>query len=175
MPAVMQGWMDSPPHRKNILGDFSEIGAARVEGKDSKPYWCVEFGKPIPNLNPAEAAASLVERINRERSAAKLGSLAVNPRLALAAESVATDLAKNKGKKTSPTAFDRIEGRLYKELAMTTSGGQPDAPVLVKSLMDNPDYKAQLLGKYSKIGVGYATAEDGIPHWSIILGLPSNR
>ena len=37
--------------------------------------------------------------------------------------------------------------------------------------MDNPDYKAQLFGKYSRIGVGYATAEDGIPHWCVILGL----
>jgi uncharacterized protein YkwD len=172
---VMQGWMESPPHRKNILGDYSEIGVARVEGKDGKPYWCAEYGKPIPNLNPAEAASNLVKRINEARSAAGLGTLSVDPRLARAAEAVAADLAKNKGKRTSPSAFEQIDGKLYRELAMTTSGGQPDAEVLVKSLMDNPDYKAQLLGKYSRIGVGYATAEDGIPHWCVILGLPSNR
>jgi uncharacterized protein YkwD len=172
---AMQGWMESPPHRKNILGDFSEIGAARVDGKDGKPYWCAEFGKPMPNLNPSEAASSLIKRINDERSTAKLGTLAADPRLARAAETVAADLARNKGKRSTPSAFDQIEGKFYKELAMTTSGGQPDANVLVKSLMDNPDYKAQLLGKYSRIGVGYATAEDGIPHWCVILGLPSNR
>jgi uncharacterized protein YkwD len=175
VPAAMLGWMDSPPHRKNILGDFSEIGAARVDGKDGKPYWCVEFGKPMPNLNPSEAASSLIKRINEERSAAKLGPLAEDPRLARAAETVVADLARNKGKRPSPSAFDQIEGRFYKELAMTTSGGQPDANVLVKSLMDNPDYKAQLLGNYSRIGVGYATAEDGMPHWCVILGLASDR
>jgi uncharacterized protein YkwD len=175
VPGVMQGWMESPPHRKNILADFSEIGVARVEGKEGKPYWCVEFGKPIPNLNPSEAASSLVKRINEERSAAKLGTLSADPRLTRAAETVAADLAKNKGKRTTPTAFDQIDGKFYKELAMTTSGGQPDANVLVKSLMENPDYKAQLLGKYSRVGVGYASAEDGIPHWCLILGLPSNR
>ena len=172
---VMQGWMDSPPHRKNILGDYSEIGLARVDGKDGKPYWCAEFGKPMPTLNSSEAASSLIQRINDERSTAKLGTLAADPRLTRAAETMAADLARNKGKLTSPSAFEQIEGRLYKELAMTTSGGQPDANVLVKSLMDNPDYKAQLLGKYSRIGVGYATAEDGIPHWCVILGLPSSR
>ena len=93
----------------------------------------------MPNLNPAEAASSLIKRINDERSAAKLGPLAADPRLTRAAEAVAADLARNKGKRTSPSAFEQIEGRLYKELAMTTSGGQPDANVLVKSLMDNPD------------------------------------
>lgn len=46
--AVMQGWMHSPPHRHNILGHFSEIGAARATGVDGKLYWCVVFGLPMP-------------------------------------------------------------------------------------------------------------------------------
>lgn len=43
---LMQGWLDSPGHRKNILGGFSEIGVARAEGGDGTSYWCVTFGLP---------------------------------------------------------------------------------------------------------------------------------
>jgi uncharacterized protein YkwD len=43
---VMEGWMDSEVHRKNILGSFSQIGAAVAIDKDQVPYWCVTFGLP---------------------------------------------------------------------------------------------------------------------------------
>jgi len=43
---VMEGWMDSETHRKNILGGFAQIGAAVVLDKDEVPYWCVTFGLP---------------------------------------------------------------------------------------------------------------------------------
>jgi len=171
--SVMQGWMDSPPHRKNIMGDFTEIGVARVEGKDDKPYWSAEFGKPIPKLDPTAAASDLVKRINDERSAAQLGALAADPGLGKPAEAVAAELAR--GKEGKAPSFDGVEQKRYQDLAMTISSGQPDPETLVKGLLQNPDYKARLLGKYSRIGVGYATGEDGIPHWCVILGLPANR
>jgi uncharacterized protein YkwD len=44
---VTHGWMTSPPHRKNILGEFSQIGAACATAKDGTFYWCVTFGDPI--------------------------------------------------------------------------------------------------------------------------------
>jgi uncharacterized protein YkwD len=43
---VMKGWMDSPPHKRNILGGFSEIGVGCAVGEDGKRYWCVTFGLP---------------------------------------------------------------------------------------------------------------------------------
>ena len=103
--------MDSPPHRKNILGDFSEIGVARVDGKDGKPYWCAEFGKPMPEPQPGGSGlkpdqADQRGAVDREARTARGRS-----RLARAAEAVAADLARNKGKRTSPSAFDQIEGR----------------------------------------------------------------
>jgi uncharacterized protein YkwD len=48
---AMRTWLDSPPHRQNILGPFSEVGAAHSQGEDVVPYWCVVFGKP-PALVP---------------------------------------------------------------------------------------------------------------------------
>jgi uncharacterized protein YkwD len=44
---LMQGWMDSPPHRKNILGSYSQIGAACAIAEDGRSYWCVTFGLPL--------------------------------------------------------------------------------------------------------------------------------
>jgi uncharacterized protein YkwD len=43
---VMKGWMESPGHKRNILGSFSEIGVGCAVGEDGKRYWCVTFGLP---------------------------------------------------------------------------------------------------------------------------------
>ena len=44
--ALMKGWMDSPPHKRNILGSFSQIGVAYATAENGKRYWCVNFGFP---------------------------------------------------------------------------------------------------------------------------------
>jgi uncharacterized protein YkwD len=44
---LMKGWVDSPHHKKNILGSFSQIGVACATGASGKRYWCVTFGLPI--------------------------------------------------------------------------------------------------------------------------------
>lgn len=43
---VMRGWMDSSPHKHNILGGFTEIGVGCAVGEDGNRYWCVNFGLP---------------------------------------------------------------------------------------------------------------------------------
>jgi uncharacterized protein YkwD len=43
---LMKGWMESPPHKRNILGSFSQIGVACAIAEDGKRYWCVTFGLP---------------------------------------------------------------------------------------------------------------------------------
>jgi uncharacterized protein YkwD len=43
---LMNGWMDSPPHKRNILGSFSQIGVACATSESGKRYWCVTFGFP---------------------------------------------------------------------------------------------------------------------------------
>ena len=43
---VMAAWMHSPGHRRNILGDYTELGAARATANDGTAYWCATFGKP---------------------------------------------------------------------------------------------------------------------------------
>ncbi len=43
---LMKGWMDSPPHKRNILGGFSQIGVGCAIDENGKRYWCVNFGLP---------------------------------------------------------------------------------------------------------------------------------
>ena len=43
---VMRGWLTSPPHRKNILGGYTQVGFGYATDKDGTPYWCVTFGLP---------------------------------------------------------------------------------------------------------------------------------
>jgi uncharacterized protein YkwD len=43
---LMKVWMDSPAHKRNILGSFSQIGVACATDEDGKRYWCVTFGFP---------------------------------------------------------------------------------------------------------------------------------
>ena len=172
---VVKGWMESPPHKKNILGDYSEIGVAMVVGKDGKPYWCADFGTPMPKFDPATAATDLVKRINDERVAAKLSPLAVDTRLAKAAQDQAVSLAKKKSQGGETTTFAGIDQKFYQELAMSTANGHPDADTMLKALLTNPDTKSQVLGKFAKIGTGYATDEDGVPYWCLVLAIPTRK
>jgi uncharacterized protein YkwD len=43
---VVAGWMDSPPHRENILKDaYTEIGVAVAKNEKGERYWVQVFGK----------------------------------------------------------------------------------------------------------------------------------
>jgi uncharacterized protein YkwD len=47
LPEVMEGWMNSPLHRKNILDkSFTEIGFGAVAAKDGTVYYTQVFGTP---------------------------------------------------------------------------------------------------------------------------------
>ncbi|WP_131774098.1 CAP domain-containing protein, partial [Protofrankia symbiont of Coriaria myrtifolia] len=44
---VMDGWMNSPGHRRNILnGEFTQIGVGYARGGSYGIYWTQVFGTP---------------------------------------------------------------------------------------------------------------------------------
>ncbi len=172
---VMQAWFDSPHHKENILGDFTELGVARVENKAGKSFWCVAFGKPMPQFDPSDATGAFVAKLNEARTVAKHPELAVDAKLATAAQTQAAESAKVKGKGGTPTSFSGLDTGQYSELTMSTAAGAPTAEVVLKLFLDNPSYKERLLGPMTKIGVGYATDSEGIPYWCLILAKPVRR
>ncbi len=46
---AMASWMKSSGHRSNILNrSFTEIGVARIVGRNGRPYWVQVFARPAP-------------------------------------------------------------------------------------------------------------------------------
>lgn len=41
---VVEGWMNSAGHRRNILGNFTEIGVGVATNEAGEPYYCQVFG-----------------------------------------------------------------------------------------------------------------------------------
>jgi uncharacterized protein YkwD len=44
---LMEGWLESATHKRNIVGSFSQIGVACATAEDGMTYWCVTFGLPM--------------------------------------------------------------------------------------------------------------------------------
>jgi uncharacterized protein YkwD len=45
--AAVEGWMNSEPHKANILnGEFTEVGVAVARAEDGTRYWTQVFGAP---------------------------------------------------------------------------------------------------------------------------------
>jgi uncharacterized protein YkwD len=44
---VVETWMESPPHKSSLLGNFGRIGVGCAVAKNGTPYWTVIFGRPI--------------------------------------------------------------------------------------------------------------------------------
>lgn len=176
--AVMEGWMESPGHRENILGDFEEIGAARARDAEGRPYWTVAFATPWPKLDPEEASQALVDAINARRQDAGKEPLRVDLRL----QSVATRHAQRiaEGGETgrdgtgegNPLEEVASQGYRYGALAMAGASGQPSAADVVATWAEQDDPPVDLLGDFQDAGAGYATDESGRPFWTLILGQP---
>jgi uncharacterized protein YkwD len=169
---VMTGWMDSPGHRRNILGDFEELGAARAEDDDGRPYWCVVFATPIPQLDPDEAAASLLKRINMLRSNDDRGPLAADAELQRIARTHSRAMAEAGSlKPPGPSIADRAReaGVSYRRLAQSVASGNPGPGEVLEALTESDQQRQNLLGPFDRVGIGYATAEDGRPYWTILL------
>jgi uncharacterized protein YkwD len=174
--AVIEGWMNSPQHRDNILGDFTEMGAARATAPDGTPYWAVVFGRPWPSLDPEAAAAELVAEVNRARADADKPPLKPHPKLQQAAARHAqANAERGKLGPTDPdgkTPLDRVaeSGYRYRLLGQADASGAPRAKDVLETWLESEAQKKQLLGPFTDAGAGYATDESGKPYWTLILG-----
>jgi uncharacterized protein YkwD len=174
--AVIQGWMESPHHRENILGNFTEIGAAKALAPDGTPYWAVAFGRPWPELDPETAATELVAAVNRVRTEAEKRELKPNAKLQQAAARHARANAEreelNPKDPDGKTPLDRVaeSGYRYRLLGQADASGIPHAEDVLETWLGSEDQKKQLLGDFTDAGAGYATDETGKPYWTLILG-----
>jgi uncharacterized protein YkwD len=55
--AMMQGWKESPGHRRNmLLADVKEIGVGAAQGKSGRWYFVQLFGRPPDALQPVKTS-----------------------------------------------------------------------------------------------------------------------
>ncbi len=180
--AVMEGWMNSPHHRENILGEYKEIGAARVESEDGTPYWTVEFATAWRVLDPEVASQKLVDAINNVRARAGKPPLRTRTVLKSVAMQHAQSLAEadehageRSEERENPLNKVAEQGYQYRSLAMAGASAQPDASEVVQTWTNQGDGQVNLLGNFSDVGAGYAVDKAGRPFWTVILSLPLRR
>ena len=173
---VMTTWLDSPPHREHMLGDFTDMGGARIDDDDNVSYWCVTFGVPVPRLKPTGAAAAVLKEWNRQRREQKKPPLKAEPRLARAAMAAAKAMAEKDSSRIEGDPFKLIgdRGPQGRELRLMVSINIPTAVEAAKSLMED---NAAELARFGEVGVGYAVAESGRPYWCAIFSrsVPRSR
>ncbi len=179
--SVMKSWLDSPPHKKNILADFTELGVACVKGEDGRPYWCVDFGKSWPVFEPGDAESSLLEAINRARTKKEKSALKSDRKLKDAASrhvrSMAADGpdgAYRAADKDGKTPFQRLDkaGYKYSRLGELLAVGQATPEEAVDTWLKDSGNRETVLGDFKEVGIGYAASENGIPYWCILIAKP---
>jgi uncharacterized protein YkwD len=175
---LMREWMNSPHHRENILGSFSEIGVAYATSAEGRRYWCTTFGLPPTKLDRDVAIAGLVAAVNQAREQAGKPPLRLNPKLTKAAQKVAEALAAlgdlHKGEPTY-AGEARKAGYRYRLLGEAAASGQPTPEEVVKTWIDEPIHRENFLGKFAEIGVGYAISDKEVPFWMVFLAQPAQN
>ncbi|GAC1471580.1 MAG: hypothetical protein NVSMB9_17900 [Isosphaeraceae bacterium] len=174
---VMRAWMNSPHHRVNILGAYSEVGIAMVRDDEGDPFWCVNFGTPWPSLDADDAADALVEALNKDRSLAGRSTLKRNSKLDSASMEIAGTLARQEAEPDKAGIPDLVQalkktGYQFRKVSEAVAVGQSDAQEVVKSWKKDPSQRAALLEDFTEVGVGYASAHSGRPFWCVILARP---
>ena len=169
---VMDIWMNSPGHRANILADFTELGAARIEDDDGINYWCVNFGIPMPRLKPDEAAAMVVKALNRDREAGRKVLFKAEPKLERAAMTISAAIAAKDSLEIGGDPFELIDENVLRgrEIRLQLSANAPTPEQAANELKGQ---QADQLDSYREIGVGYAQAKSGTPYWCAIFAKPA--
>jgi hypothetical protein len=172
---VMTTWMNSPGHRANILGKFSEMGAECVVDDRGVPYWCVDFGTPMPQLVPAEAAAAVLVEMNKmggddaENRPKKTSAPALGRAAMALSEAMAAKDSLKLDADVEPSKLLSDQGVKNSEIRMQFLSGAPTAAEAAKSLMGEDED----MGGFTAVGIGYAIAKSGTPYWCAIFAKPA--
>jgi uncharacterized protein YkwD len=171
---VMKSWMESPPHRANIMGKYTQAGLAVALDDKGQSYWCVNFGTPWPKLDPDAAAKDVLTLLNQERTTAGLKPLTRDARLAAAATRIAEATARADSFESSPDIETEVKksGYPYRQLVELAASGQPNPTDLVHSWLEKETDRKQVLGEFTELGVGYARTAADKPYWCLFLARP---
>lgn len=178
---VMDAWMNSPGHKRNILGDFTQVGVGIAPAADGTLYWCVDFGRPLGTADPADGPASLLKACNDARALKDLPPFAADPLLAKAAARHSKEAA-DRGEFApkdidGKSPFERARELSPKvgAMGMAEAWGEPEAAKVVDAWRDQEGLKEQLFGTFDRVGIAVATTKAGVPYWTVIFGATAGR
>jgi uncharacterized protein YkwD len=185
---VMTEWMNSRGHRGNILGKYTEMGAARVQDELGNFFWCVNFGDPRPAIHKmvrkpeavrattakrvnTEAAAALIKHINLEREASKQVLLKADAALGRAAMSWSAAMADKESLDIDGDPLMSVDKKALPrwEIHLEVGANIPTPQEAARQFVSEG---GQDLADFRAIGVGYALAKSGTPYWCAIFAKP---
>lgn len=188
---VVNNWINSTGHRKNIEGDFNLTGIGVSKNKDGEAVFTQIFIKaPVPNdflsdkATPATGQAeinlnyALLEQINQHRSEQYLPALNSNPHLQVAATQQAKALASGKisfghegFEERARTLLQKVGGS---SVAENIAKGGKDSAQIVKSWLTSSGHRNNIEGDFNLTGIGIAKGEDAQVYYCQIFVKRSN-
>ncbi|MBJ6124118.1 CAP domain-containing protein [Microvirga splendida] len=194
-----QGWMDSPPHRENILRQgLASFGFGIAVGDDRTLYAVQTFAGPGTSRDrqPEEASALdrqeqnalLEKRLNRARTREDLPPVETHPALVEAAAQLlpqADPGSFTAGESSNPMDALPADARMqWSSLAvvMATCGGCGTRPTagdvrsFLQQWLDNPQYRDRLLDRsFTHAGFIIRANGDGLKSALLVLGRQRQR
>jgi hypothetical protein len=126
----------------------------------------------------SEKEQAVIDATNAERAKTGAPELKPNPLLMQAARQHSENMARQKTLShvlDGKGAEDRIKelGYKYFAVAENVAWNQPDAPAVLKSWMNSPHHRDNILNKdVTEIGVGIADNAEGEPYYTQVFGRP---
>lgn len=138
----------------------------------------VPIPEPQPTPTPVTIATQLLDAHNQSRAAKGLRPLALNPQLVKAAQSH-SDFMAARGKLAHSgigdgSPWDRIAAAGYRmsSAAENVAWNQQGVNQVMKSWMNSPGHRSNILGAYREFGGAVAYGKDGSPYWTTDFGTP---
>ncbi|MEU3980695.1 CAP domain-containing protein [Streptomyces sp. NPDC026672] len=157
---------------------FTQAGLAYVTGpRGGDTYWTALWARPLTPDALARTCAEVVDLTNRERRAAGLPPLAVDPLLTAAAQAHSADMvARDFYAHTSPEGsqpWDRAAaaGSRRRTIGENIACGQRSPAEVVDGWMNSPGHRANILKPdFTHIGIGFVGGGRAGTYWTQLFG-----
>ncbi len=171
---VVQSWLNSTQHRKNIEGNFNLTGISVVKDKHGELVFTQLFLKaPAPSTTGASTATAptasnlnyhIFERINQHRAQQQLSLLQINPHIQVAATQHAQEIAEERISFGHAGFEERARDLLSKlggsSVAENVAMGNADAERIVQTWLESSSHRNNVEGDFDWTGIGIAKGKE---------------
>lgn len=171
---VVQSWLDSDGHRKNIEGDFTHTGIAVGQDKEGRNLFSQFFLKieEIAVVTEEEIAIDasiliqeIISELNNYRSTKNLTAFQLSREISAAAQQHSENIANglisfghDGFKERATTLLKKIKGKGFAE---NVASGHRDTHKVIQSWLNSDGHRKNIEGAYNLTGIGVAQSEDG--------------